>query len=93
MDDRLKRFIRLKFRDAGRQFEEAKRAYREGRANSRRFGLPRDASGRARVVCRRYAEKRAVTVDADGRPQCFDADHPDCRGCAEDIREGVVETW
>jgi ribosomal protein S6--L-glutamate ligase len=36
---------------------------------------------------------RAVIVDGEGRPACFDADHPDCRGCAEDVREGIVETW
>ncbi|MEF8800896.1 MAG: hypothetical protein V5A38_03350 [Halolamina sp.] len=91
MDDRLERFIRTKLRGAGRQFEEAKSAYREGRTT--RFDLPTDEDGRAKLVCRRHAERRAVAVDAEGKPACFDADHPDCRGCAEDIREGVVETW
>jgi hypothetical protein len=32
-------------------------------------------------------------VNADGEPACYDGDHPDCRGCAEDVREGYVETW
>lgn len=55
--------------------------------------LPRDDDGDARIVCRRYAEKRAVAVDEAGRPACFDADHPDCKGCVEDVRDGAVETW
>ncbi|WP_129114284.1 DUF7091 family protein [Halegenticoccus tardaugens] len=99
MDDRIDRFIRTTFRGAGRRYAEARKAYREGRGETdggegaNRFDLPRDEEGRARLVCRRYAEQRAVTVDGDGRPSCFDPDHADCRGCAEDVREGVVETW
>jgi hypothetical protein len=97
MDDRVRRFLRTTARNAGRRFEEARRAYREGRESSRpaaeRFDLPRDEDGRARIVCRRHAERRAVDVDDAGRPACFEADHPDCEGCAEDVREGVVETW
>lgn len=92
MDDRLERFIRTKLRSAGKQFEEARKAYGEGRAPAD-FDLPTDAEGRAKIVCRRYAERRAALVDAEGKPACFDAEHPDCRGCAEDVREGVVETW
>ena len=91
MDDRLERFIRTTLRGAGRQFEEAKTAYREGRAGD--YDLPTDSEGRAKLVCRRHAERRAAVVDAEGKPSCFDADHPDCRGCVEDIREGIVETW
>jgi hypothetical protein len=91
MDDRLERFIRTKLRSAGRQFEEVRSAYREGQAEG--FDLPTDEDGRAKIVCRRHAERRTVAVDAEGKPACFDADHPDCRGCVEDIREGVVETW
>lgn len=91
MDDRLERFIKTKLRSAGRQFEDARTAYREGRAEG--FDLPTDEEGRAKLICRRHAERRAVVVDSDGAPACFDADHPDCRGCAEDVREGVVETW
>jgi hypothetical protein len=55
--------------------------------------LPRNENGDARIVCRRYAERRAVGVDDAGRPACFDADHPDCQGCVEDVRDGRVETW
>jgi hypothetical protein len=87
MDDRLGRYLRR----LGRQVEESRRAYREGRVE--RFDLPTDDAGRARIVCRRHAERRAVAVDARGRPDCFDPDHPDCQGCVEDVREGVVETW
>lgn len=46
-----------------------------------------------RIVCRRYAEKRAVTLDEEGCPACFDADHPDCEGCVEDLYAGTIETW
>jgi hypothetical protein len=62
-------------------------------AGAARYDLPTDEAGRARLVCRRHAERRAALVDADGRPACFEAGHPDCEGCAEDVREGVVETW
>ncbi|MFB6130713.1 MAG: hypothetical protein ABEJ28_07840 [Salinigranum sp.] len=94
------RYLRSALRSAGRQYEAARRAYREGRADPDDAapdgadpGLPRDDDGRVRIVCRLHAEKRAVDLDDDGRPGCFDPDFPDCRGCAEDVREGVVETW
>lgn len=94
MDESLERFLRTGLRSAGERYERARRAYREGRDDVRAGGdLPRDDRGRARIVCRRHAERRAVEVSEAGRPACFDADHPDCRGCAEDVREGVVETW
>jgi hypothetical protein len=94
MDDKLERVLRQQLRKVGRQFEEAKRAYdEESRDNGSEFSLPTDGDGNARIVCRRYAERRAVQVDAAGLPECFDADNPDCQGCAEDIREEVVETW
>ena len=89
---RFKRIIRQKLRSAGKQYEEAKRAYETGKETGR-FDLPRDEDGNARIVCRRHAEKRAVDVDDRARPECFDAEHPDCRGCVEDIRDGIVETW
>jgi hypothetical protein len=92
--DRFERFVRTTFRRAGRRYAEARRAYREGRTErTDRFDLPTDDEGRARIVCRRHAEQRAVRVDDAGRPACFEAGHPDCEGCAEDVREGVVETW
>lgn len=89
---RLKWLLRRKLRSAGRQVAEARREYREGREGVR-DDLPRDEEGRARLVCRRYAERRAVELDDAGRPDCFDPDSQDCLGCVEDIREGVVETW
>ncbi|AUV80416.1 hypothetical protein C2R22_01050 [Salinigranum rubrum] len=92
-DDRFERFVRTTFRRAGRRYAEAKRAYQEGHDWSTTFGLPTDDEGRARLVCRRHAERRAVRVDREGRPACFEPEHPDCEGCAEDVREGVVETW
>ena len=94
MDESLERFLRTKLRSAGRQYEETKRAYRDGRnGDGADVDLPRGADGRARIVCRRHVERRTVAVDSEGRPNCFDEDHPDCRGCAEDVREGAVETW
>ncbi|GAB3703049.1 DUF7091 family protein [Halorubrum pallidum] len=100
MDDRFERAIRRQLRRAGRQFEAAKRAYAEGRddpagaaSGAARYDLPADEEGRARIVCRRHAERRAISVDDAGRPACFESGHPDCEGCAEDVRDGVVETW
>jgi hypothetical protein len=88
--DRVRRFVSKTLQGAGRQLEEARRAYREGRQTG---SLPRDENGKVRIVCRRYAERRAVELDEAARPECFDSEHPDCQGCAEDVREGVVETW
>jgi hypothetical protein len=79
-------------RGAGRRFEAARRAYRSGRGLGT-AELPADGEGRARIVCRRHADRRAVFVDEDGRPECFDPDHPACVGYLEDIRRGQVETW
>lgn len=52
-----------------------------------------DDTGQVRIVCRRAAEKRSVTVDSEARPSCFESGHPDCEGCVRDIRDGIVETW
>lgn len=85
---RFRQFLR----SAGRQVEEARQAYDNAKRNAI-SDLPRDDEGRTKLVCRRHAEKRAVPVDEKGRPACFDPDHPDCRGCVEDVRSGQVETW
>jgi hypothetical protein len=90
-DGRLSRFVE-NLRSAGDQFAEARRAYSDAK-RAALADLPQDDRGRAKLVCRRYAERRAVALDEDGRPECFDPDHRDCRGCVEDVREGVVETW
>ncbi|PSO98405.1 MAG: hypothetical protein BRC53_05565 [Cyanobacteria bacterium SW_6_48_11] len=92
MDDRLESFLRAKIRSAGRQYADAKRAYSNAR-QSALADLPQDDEGRAKIVCRRYAERRAVELDSEARPACFDADHPDCEGCVRDMRDGRVETW
>ncbi len=89
---RLERLLRTKLNTVGQQVEEAKRAYIDAKTATL-ADLPTDESGRAKIVCRRYAEKRAVSLDAEGRPECYDPDHPDCRGCVEDVREGQIETW
>ena len=90
--DRLTRFLRTQLQDAGRQYEEARRAFvearREAAGDSGDGDLPT-----ARIVCRRYAEQRVVGIDGEGHPSCFEAGHHDCEGCAEDIRAGRVETW
>lgn len=98
---RLERFVRSKLRRAGEEYEqwrgstdaqlsEAREAYRVAK-NAR--SLPSDEAGRARIVCRRYAERRAAMLDENYRPACYEAGHPDCEGCAEDVREGRIETW
>ena len=98
---RLERFVRSKIQEAGAQYEELRRstdgqlseareAYRVARNAT---GLPTDEQGRARIVCRRYAEKRAVKLDESYRPACYEPDHPDCEGCVEDVHEGRIETW
>ena len=90
-EGRLGRFV-ANLRAAGEQVAEAKRAYSDAKRTAL-ADLPQDDRGRARLVCRRYAERRAVSLDEAARPGCFDPDHQDCRGCVEDIREGVVESW
>lgn len=89
---RLERLIRTKLNAVGRQYEETKRAYTDAKTAAL-ANLPTDEEGRARIVCRRYAEKRAVSLDEDARPACYDPDHPDCQGCVEDIEDGRIETW
>lgn len=86
--DRLNRFVRAKLRGAGRQVEEARRAFVEAREEAIDEEPPE-----FNIVCRRYAEKRSVEIDEQGRPPCFDGDHPDCEGCVEDILSGRIETW
>lgn len=87
--DRLNRFLRTKMRDAGRQVEEARRAFVAAKAEA----LGDEENGTFRIVCRRHAEKRDLPIDDDGRPPCYESGHPDCEGCVEDIRSGQVETW
>jgi hypothetical protein len=95
-------FVRRAARIAGRKFEaartdsvleEARESYEEGKATADALDLPRDDDGKARIVCRRHAEKRSVELDAESRPECYEADHPDCEGCVSDIRKDRVETW
>ena len=89
--DGLSGFLRSKLRAAGRQYAEARDAYSGAKAAAL-TDLPTDGDGHAKVVCRRYAERRAVALDGECRPECYD-DHPDCEGCVEDIRDGTVGTW
>lgn len=89
--------LRRAARVAGRRYAETRQAYATGRRagdeESAPTDLPTDDAGNARIVCRRYADRRAVAIDATGHPECFEANHPDCNGCAEDVRDGRVETW
>ncbi|ELY92805.1 hypothetical protein C482_20597 [Natrialba chahannaoensis JCM 10990] len=98
---RVERFLRSKLQAAGEQYEqlrestdrqlgEAQQAY-EVAKNARQ--LPSDDEGRVKLVCRRYAERRAAMLDEEYRPACYEAGHPDCEGCAEDVCEGRIETW
>lgn len=90
---RIGEFIRRRARNAGRRYEEARRAYREAHDEALTDGLPVDEAGRSRIVCRRFAERRAVRIDDAARPACFEEGHADCHGCREDIRRGGIETW
>jgi hypothetical protein len=85
-------FIGRALRSAGRQLQEARDAFDAARRTAA-ADLPQDAEGRAKIVCRRYAERRSVGLDEESRPHCFDPEHPDCQGCLEDVRDGSVETW
>ena len=93
MDERLERALREKLRTIGREFERTRNAYSAGKNASATAALPTDAEGRAKLVCRRHAEKRAVKLDEANRPACFDPEHTDCVGCVEDIQNGRIETW
>ena len=98
MDERFERFVRARLRKLGQEYERTRRAYAEGKGETESsaaaaFELPVDEAGHGKLVCRRYAEKRAVAVDESGRPACFDPEHTDCVGCVEDIQDGVIETW
>ncbi|WP_255168982.1 DUF7091 family protein [Natrononativus amylolyticus] len=98
---RLERTLRKQLRRAGEQYEELRRSTdgqldeaREAYASARNAKrLPTDHAGRAKIVCRRYAEQRAAKLDEQYRPACYEADHPDCEGCVEDVRDGRIETW
>lgn len=90
---RLGDFVRRAAHIAGRRFEEARTSYREGQTAAETSDLPRDEDGRARIVCRRHAERRAVDIDDRGRPECYESGHPDCEGCVSDVRKDRVETW
>lgn len=85
--------VRRAARVAGRKYARARQAYDEGLQEYPAGDLPRKEDGTVRIVCRRYAERRAVDLDAAGRPECFEAGHPDCEGCVEDVRDGRIETW
>ena len=90
---RIRRFVHARARSAGRRYEEARQAYQEARDQRYADELPHDDAGRVPLVCRRYAEQRAVTVDAASRPSCYTDGHADCEGCREDILTGQIELW
>ena len=90
--DSVKDSVRDALSSARRQVSEAKDAFTAAK-RSALADLPQDEAGKAKIVCRRHAERRAVRLDENARPECFDAEHPDCQGCAEDVRDGTVETW
>ena len=88
-ESHIERFLHLTAHAAGQQYAESKRAYNNARTRTDSDG-PYDEH--ARIVCRRHAQKRRVVLDGYV-PDCFEAGHPDCEGCLEDIRAGTVETW
>jgi hypothetical protein len=88
--ERIERFLRSKIRAAGRTVAEAEQNFKQGRE---RGDIPTDEYGRSKIVCRGHAERRAVHLDGENRPECYDEGHPDCEGCVEDIYDGRIETW
>lgn len=89
-DDQLRRLLDRAARKTGEQLGEATAAYRRAKHAAT---LPTDEDGDRRLVCRRYAERRAVSFDARARPVCYEPGHTDCEGCIEDIEAGYIEPW
>ncbi|AFZ73020.1 DUF7091 family protein [Natronobacterium gregoryi] len=98
---RVERFFRSKLQEAGKQYEQLRKST-DGQLEETREVyevaknarcLPLDEAGRAQIVCRRYAERRAAKLDDQFRPACYEDGQPDCDGCVEDIHSGRVETW
>jgi hypothetical protein len=81
--------IRNAARRAGRTVGRVGKELSGGRIEG---SLPQDESGQVRIVCRRHAEKRALSLEA-GNPSCYEAGNADCESCVEDISDGTVETW
>jgi hypothetical protein len=76
-------------RKAGRTVGAVDDEFSEGRIEG---ALPQDEAGQVKIVCRRYAERRAVELDS-GVPTCHEEGIPDCESCLEDLEDGTVETW
>ncbi|MFB6124820.1 MAG: hypothetical protein ABEJ59_02540 [Halanaeroarchaeum sp.] len=89
MDEGVLGIVKRAARSAGRQVESARREFSRAR---REAAIPADEEGRAKIVCRRHAERRAVHIE-DGAPECYEADHPACESCVADLADGVIETW
>ena len=81
--------LRSAGRRAGRTVGAAKRQFDGGKIER---SVPADEEGRARIVCRREAERRTVPL-SDGVPACYEANHPDCESCLADLADGTIETW
>lgn len=81
--------LRSAARRAGRTVGAAKRQFDGAKIEG---SVPVDGEGRARLVCRREAEKRHVPL-SEGVPACYEADHPDCESCLADLEDGTIETW
>ena len=81
--------LRSAARRAGRTVGAAKRQFVGAKIEG---SVPADEKGRARIVCRRAAERRSVDL-VDGAPACYAANHPDCESCVADLADGSIETW
>ncbi|MFB6085679.1 MAG: hypothetical protein ABEJ84_02555 [Halodesulfurarchaeum sp.] len=82
-------WLRNAARKAGRTVGSVGTQFSGGRLEG---ALPQDETGRVRIVCRRHAARRTVSVTA-GKPECFERDNPDCESCLKDIADGTVESW
>lgn len=89
----IQRRLHAAARTAGRTVARVQHAYRTGRDAGEEGPRTDGEASEVRIVCRRHVERRAVELDGEGRPACFDPDHDDCRGCLEDLRAGRIETW
>mgnify|MGYP000515272474 CR=1 FL=1 len=85
----LGHWLRNAARKAGRTVGAVGTQFTGGHIEGR---LPQDETGKVRIVCRRHAERRAVTLE-DGTPTCYEPTNPDCESCLADLADGTIETW
>jgi len=86
MDEGFEQFVRDRLRKLGKGYERTRRAYTEGKGEAEsppgEGSLPVDEAGRAKLVCRRYAEKARGRARRGGEASLFrSGPHRLCRLC------------